>query len=62
VRSGQYWRLENLASFDEFLAKHSPALNGRSYLNLEAFAPAGSWAGVCGVSDHTELEADDEVA
>ena len=41
---------------------HSPALNGRSYLNLEAFAPAGSWAGVCGGSDHTELEADDEVA
>jgi hypothetical protein len=24
VRAGQYWRLENLASFDEFLAKRFP--------------------------------------
>ncbi len=31
VRAGQYWRLENLASFDEFLAKRFPESRRKAY-------------------------------
>jgi hypothetical protein len=31
VRSGQYWRLENLTSFDEFLAKRFPESRRKAY-------------------------------
>jgi hypothetical protein len=31
VRAGQYWRLENLKSFDEFLARRFPASRRKAY-------------------------------
>jgi hypothetical protein len=31
VRAGQYWRLENLKSFDEFLEKRSPESRRKAY-------------------------------
>jgi hypothetical protein len=31
VRAGQYWRLDNLASFDEFLAKRFPESRRKAY-------------------------------
>src|SRR5258707_3109181 len=31
VRSGQYWRLENLKSFDEFLARRFPESRRKAY-------------------------------
>jgi hypothetical protein len=31
VRSGQYWRLENLTSFDEFLEKRFPESRRKAY-------------------------------
>src|ERR1700674_5518429 len=31
VRAGQYWRLENLKSFDEFLARRVPASRRKAY-------------------------------
>ena len=31
VRAGQYWRLENLKSFDEFLAKRFPESRRKAY-------------------------------
>jgi hypothetical protein len=31
VRAGQYWRLENLKSFDEFLEKHFPESRRKAY-------------------------------
>jgi hypothetical protein len=31
VRSGQYWRLENLRSFDDFLEKRLPGSRGKAY-------------------------------
>jgi hypothetical protein len=34
VRSGQYWRLENLKSFDEFLEKRFPASRRKAYYLL----------------------------
>jgi hypothetical protein len=29
VRAGQYWRLENLGSFGEYLARDSPSREGK---------------------------------
>jgi hypothetical protein len=34
VRAGQYWRLENLKSFDEFLARRFPASRRKAYYLL----------------------------
>ena len=34
VRAGQYWRLENLTSFDEFLEKRFPASRRKAYYLL----------------------------
>src|SRR5260370_8454986 len=31
VRAGQYWRLEKLKSFDEFLARRVPESTGKAY-------------------------------
>jgi len=31
VRAGQYWRLENLGSFDEFLARRFPESRRKAY-------------------------------
>ena len=31
VRAGQYWRLENLSSFDEFLARRFPESRRKAY-------------------------------
>jgi hypothetical protein len=31
VRAGQYWRLENLKSFDEFLARRFPESRRKAY-------------------------------
>lgn len=31
VRAGQYWRIENLKSFDEFLEKHFPESRRKAY-------------------------------
>jgi hypothetical protein len=31
VRAGQYWRLENLKSFDEFLARRFPEFRQKAY-------------------------------
>src|SRR5260370_17131893 len=31
VRAGQYWRLENLSSFDEFLARRFPETRRSAY-------------------------------
>jgi hypothetical protein len=37
VRAGQYWRLENLKSFDEFLEKRFPESRRKAYYGLLAF-------------------------
>jgi hypothetical protein len=38
VRAGQYWRLENLKSFDEFLEKRFPESRRKAYYLLTEFA------------------------
>src|SRR5438876_771330 len=41
VRVGQYWRLEKLKSFDEFLARRFPESRRKAYyLNVHPRAPA----------------------
>jgi hypothetical protein len=47
VRAGQFWRLDNLASFDEFLEKQFPESRRKAYY-LMAIHPASNssrWAG-----------------
>ena len=54
VRAGQYWRLENLKSFDEFLEKRFPESRRKAYYLMAIHenltqdpeaAAAGKWAG-----------------
>jgi hypothetical protein len=43
VRAGQYWRLENLKSFDEFLARRFPVIEKESVLpDVHPRAPAAA--------------------
>src|SRR5437660_8661403 len=41
VRAGQYWRLENLKSFDEFLAKRFPESRRKAYylMSIHEYLP-----------------------
>ena len=44
VRAGQYWRLENLKSFDEFLERRFPGSRRKAYylMSIHEHLPQGS--------------------
>jgi hypothetical protein len=42
VRGGQYWRLETLKSFDEFLAKRFPESRRKAYYLMSIHEPAAA--------------------
>src|SRR5246127_3117993 len=39
VRAGQYWRIENLRSFDEFLERRSPESRRKAYYLMSIHEP-----------------------
>src|SRR2546428_10812455 len=41
VRAGQYWRLENLHSFDEFLERRFPASRRKAFYLMSIFEVLG---------------------
>ena len=51
VRAGQYWRLENLRSFDEFLQRRFPDSRRTAYylMSIHEHLPPECW-GVCAIA------------